>query len=98
MGPGCLNGAGHNGFDAGNIHYKGHWKGRAQKIETFLGPEMATNKASAIWAQKSRETRMRTRIQFFTSNVDPDPVFHLNVDPDPDPVFLLNADPDPVFH
>jgi hypothetical protein len=22
-------------------HYEGHWKGRALKIETFLGPEMA---------------------------------------------------------
>jgi hypothetical protein len=31
-----------------------HWKGWALKIETFLGPEMATSEASAIWAQKSR--------------------------------------------
>jgi hypothetical protein len=34
-------------FDADNIHYKGHWKGWALKIETFWGPEMATSKASA---------------------------------------------------
>jgi hypothetical protein len=38
-------------FDAGNIHYKGYWKGWALKVETFLGPEMATSAASAIWAQ-----------------------------------------------
>ncbi len=30
-------------------HYKGHWKGWALKIKTFLGPEMATTEASAIW-------------------------------------------------
>ncbi len=34
---------------AANIHYKGHCKGRALKIKTFLGPEMATSQASAIW-------------------------------------------------
>jgi hypothetical protein len=33
-------------------HYEGHWMGWALKIETFLGPEMATSEASAIWAQK----------------------------------------------
>ncbi len=27
--------------------------GWALEIETFLGPEMATSEASAIWAQKS---------------------------------------------
>ncbi len=27
------------------------------KIETFLGPEMATSDASAIWAQKSLDER-----------------------------------------
>jgi hypothetical protein len=54
-----------NDFDAGNIHTKGnwkgwalkietYWKGCALKIETFLGPEMATSKASAIWATKAR--------------------------------------------
>jgi hypothetical protein len=37
------------------IHFEGHWKGWALKIETFLGPEMATSEASAIWAQKSRD-------------------------------------------
>jgi hypothetical protein len=26
----------------GNIHFEGHWKGWALKIETFLGPEIAT--------------------------------------------------------
>jgi hypothetical protein len=44
---------GHNDFPAGNIHYKGHCKGWTLKTETFLGPEMATSVASAIWAQKS---------------------------------------------
>ncbi len=34
---GCLYGAGRNDFDAGNIHYKGHWKGWALKIDTFSG-------------------------------------------------------------
>jgi hypothetical protein len=29
--------------------------GWALEIETFLGPDMATSKVSAIWAQKSRE-------------------------------------------
>ncbi len=29
------------GFEAGKILYKGHWKGWAREIETFLGPEMA---------------------------------------------------------
>jgi hypothetical protein len=36
-----------------NIHYEGHWKGRALKMETFLGPEMATSEVSVIWARKS---------------------------------------------
>ncbi len=27
---------------ANMLHYKGHWKGWALKIETFLGPEMAS--------------------------------------------------------
>jgi hypothetical protein len=43
-----------NDFEAGNIHYEGHWKGWALEIEAFLGPEMATSEASAIWAQNSR--------------------------------------------
>ncbi len=42
-----------NGFEEGKIQYEGHWKGWALKIETFLGCEMATSVASAIWAQKS---------------------------------------------
>jgi hypothetical protein len=42
-------------FDAGNIHYKGHRKGWALKIKTFLGPEMETSEARASWAQKSRD-------------------------------------------
>jgi hypothetical protein len=29
---------------------RGHWKGWALEIQTFLGPEMATSEASAIWA------------------------------------------------
>ncbi len=39
-----------NGFEAGKIHYEGHWKGWAMEIETFLGPEMG-----AIWAQKIQD-------------------------------------------
>ncbi len=50
----CLYGAGRNDFDVGYIHFEGHWKGWALKIETFLGPEMATSEANAIWTQKSR--------------------------------------------
>jgi hypothetical protein len=38
-------GAVRNGFKAVKIHYKGHWKGWALEIETFLGPEMATSEA-----------------------------------------------------
>jgi|688.fasta_scaffold190469_1 hypothetical protein len=50
-------GVGPNDFEAGNIYYKGHWKGWALKIETFLAPEMATSVASAIWAQKSARNK-----------------------------------------
>jgi hypothetical protein len=46
-------GAVRNGSEAGKIHYKGHWKGWALEIESFLGPEMATSKVSVILAQKS---------------------------------------------
>jgi hypothetical protein len=38
-----LHGAGRNDFDADKIHYKGHWMVWALKIDTFLGPEMATS-------------------------------------------------------
>jgi hypothetical protein len=38
------------------IHYKGHWKGWAQEIKTFSGPEMAASEASPILAQKSNIT------------------------------------------
>ncbi len=38
----CSFGAGLNDFD------EGHWRG-GLKIEIFLGPEMATSEASAIW-------------------------------------------------
>jgi hypothetical protein len=51
----CLYEAGRNDFEVDYIHFEGHWKGWALKIETFLGPEMATSEASAIWAQKIRE-------------------------------------------
>jgi hypothetical protein len=33
----------------GEIHFEGHWKGWALKIETSLGPEIATSEANAIW-------------------------------------------------
>jgi hypothetical protein len=39
----CLYGAVRNGFEAGKIHYEGHWMGRALEIKSFLGPEMATS-------------------------------------------------------
>jgi hypothetical protein len=40
------------------IHYEDKWEGVGPwKIETFLGPEMATSEASAIWAQKSLDER-----------------------------------------
>jgi hypothetical protein len=51
----CLYGAVRNGFEAGKIHYTGHWKGFAPEIETFLGSEMASSEASAIWALKKIE-------------------------------------------
>ncbi len=35
--------------------FQGLWKGWALKVETFLGPEMATGEASAIWAHKSQD-------------------------------------------
>jgi hypothetical protein len=31
----CLYSAGRNDFDAGNIHYKGQWKGCALKLSTY---------------------------------------------------------------
>ncbi len=48
-----LYGAGSNDFDEEKSIFKGHWKGWALKVESFLGPEMATSEASAIWAPKS---------------------------------------------
>jgi hypothetical protein len=36
----------------GKIHFEGHWKGRALKIETFLGPEMATSEAKCHLGHK----------------------------------------------
>ncbi len=47
--------AGHIDFDAGKIHYKGHWKGVGPENRDFLGSEMATSEARAILAQKSRD-------------------------------------------
>jgi len=35
------------------IHFEGQWKGWTLKIETFLGPEMASSEASAIWTLKN---------------------------------------------
>ncbi len=35
--------------------FRGHWKGWALKIETFLGLEMAKSEASAIWARKGQD-------------------------------------------
>jgi hypothetical protein len=36
-------GWGGEGVSGMKFHYKGHWKGWALKIKTFLGPEMATS-------------------------------------------------------
>jgi hypothetical protein len=33
----------------GQIHYKGYWKGRALKIETFFGLEMTTREGTLIF-------------------------------------------------
>ncbi len=44
-----------------------HWKGWALKIETFLGPEITTSEASAIWAQKSRDLLGHMKKQVFWS-------------------------------
>jgi hypothetical protein len=38
-----------NDFFCGQIHYSGHWKGRAMKSR-LLGPDMAMSEARAIWA------------------------------------------------
>ncbi len=46
--PVCLYGAVLNGFEAGKIHYEGHWKGWALETEIFLCPEMAMSEASFI--------------------------------------------------
>jgi hypothetical protein len=45
-----LFGAGRNDLIAENT-----FRGPLVKIKTFLGPETATSKARAIWAQKSRD-------------------------------------------
>ncbi len=37
-----------DGFEAGKIRYEGHWKGWAQEIKTFMGPEMATREAQKV--------------------------------------------------
>ncbi len=34
----CLYGTVRNDFEAGNIHYKGHWKGGGAENREFLGP------------------------------------------------------------
>jgi hypothetical protein len=41
-----------NDFDAGTIRLRGPLKGVGPEIETFWSPEIATSKASAIFAQK----------------------------------------------
>jgi hypothetical protein len=41
---------GRNIFDACRLITRASGRGLALEIETFLGPEMATNEASAIWA------------------------------------------------
>ncbi len=42
-------------MDWGVIHNEGAFEEVSPEIETFLGPEMGTSVASAIWAQKNRE-------------------------------------------
>jgi hypothetical protein len=42
-------------LDGGVIHNEGRLKGVGPEIENFLGPEMRTSPASAIWAQNSQD-------------------------------------------
>ncbi len=49
--------AGRYDFEGGNIHYKGNCIVWALKIETYLGPEMATSIASAIGDQKRAQAK-----------------------------------------
>ncbi len=41
-------------------HYKGHWKGWALKIETFLGPEMARAKRVPFGPKKVEVAALKT--------------------------------------
>ncbi len=45
------------GFGWEEIHDDGRLKGWALKYRLFLGPDMASSAASAIWVQKSRDFR-----------------------------------------
>ncbi len=49
---------GRNEFDAGNIHYKGHWKGWALKNETFLVPENGNEGSERHLGPKIRMIRI----------------------------------------
>ncbi len=60
-----LYGLGRNYFDAGKIHYKGHWQGRALKIETFLGPEMAT--LTALSTEQFRNQQRHIKCLIYAS-------------------------------
>jgi hypothetical protein len=63
-----------NSFEAGKIYYEGRWKGWALEIETFLGPEMATSEASAIWPQPHPPPEIcKVTLRTYTSPPTPNP-------------------------
>jgi hypothetical protein len=48
----CLYGAGRNEFDAGNIHFKGHWKRWAPKNRGFFGPFNCNERSKCHFSPK----------------------------------------------
>ena len=47
----------------GQIHYKGHWKGWAMKVETFLGPEKAEQSKSCVSPKKSKTSGPAVKVR-----------------------------------
>ncbi len=50
--PPAHNWSGRNDFDVGNIHYKGHWKGWAPKIEPFWSLKWQQAKRVPFWPRR----------------------------------------------
>jgi hypothetical protein len=65
----CLYGTGRNDIIAGKSISR-PLEGVALKNETFLGPEIATSEANAIWAQKSPD---RDQVNFVPVTTSPPP-------------------------